>query len=120
MKGIGTDIIEIDRLEKILSKYGNKFLSKFFSQEEIDYCKRSRNIGERLAGRYAAKEAVAKALGSGFSSKLGWQDLKILNTPEGQPYVVFSDVANANFNYPKVLVSISHCKAYATAVALWQ
>ncbi len=117
-KAIGTDIIEIDRINLIIERYGQKFLNRIFTKKEQVYCTRYDKSARHFAGRFAAKEAISKALGTGIGKDINWLDMEILNDNNGAPYVVLSPQANALFNNPKILLSISHAKAYATAVAL--
>lgn len=119
IRGIGNDIIEIDRIAKSIETYGNRFLKRIFTSNEISYCKKHLHKSqERFAGRWAAKEAVSKALGCGIGKKLGWKDIEITNTPEGEPLVRLTEKASSRFNHPSFKLSISHCKSYATAVVL--
>lgn len=120
IQGIGTDIIEVSRIEKNIHKHGQKFLDKIFTQNEQTYCKTFRKSGRNFAGRFAAKEAVVKALGTGLSEGLDWLDIEILNDQQGKPYLVFSDAFRARFENPVIHVSISHCHEYATATAVWE
>ena len=114
MKGLGTDIIEIDRIEHILEEYGDRFLIRHFTPREIAYCKSFARPAERFAGRFSAKEAIVKALGTGFSKKTGFLDIEILNDPLGAPKVQVHTLPNERF-----MLSISHCRLYATATAIW-
>ncbi|KAF3362141.1 Holo-[acyl-carrier-protein] synthase [Chlamydiales bacterium STE3] len=115
---IGNDIIEISRIKANLEKYGQKFLDRIFLPEEQAYCLKFQDPSARLAGRFAAKEAVAKALGTGFSKELSFLDISIQNGPRGNPLVLLSSAVMEHFGNPNILISISHCKEYATAVAL--
>lgn len=118
--GIGNDIIEIERIRIIIERYSQRFLNRLFTLKEQAYCLKRKNPALHFAGRFAAKEAVAKALGTGFSKGLDWTDIEILNDINGKPIVVPSDQLNELFNNPKLQISISHCHAYATAFAIWQ
>lgn len=118
-RGIGNDIIEIDRVRQSIERHGQHFLNRLFNQEEQDYCYRFKDPVPHFAGRFAAKEAVAKALGTGFGSELSWHDLTIVGDDHGKPEVLFSPAAKDRFSNPQVLVSISHSASHATAVALW-
>lgn len=120
IKGIGTDIIEVSRIESIISKYGQKFLDKVFTPKEQAYCKGFRIFGRNFAGRFAAKEAIVKALGTGLSSGLSWLDIEIVNNEQGKPIVVLSESFFLHFNEPIIHLSISHCHEYATATAIWE
>lgn len=116
---IGTDIIEIERIEEILNRFGDHFLDKFFTDKEKEYCLSSSVItSQRVAGRFSAKEAIAKALGVGFGKKLKWLDIEILPSKEGKPLVFLHNEAAETFGHFSISISISHCKKYATASAI--
>lgn len=118
IKGLGNDIIEIERVEAALKRHEERFLNRLFTQKEQEYCLKHRRFLLHLAGRFAAKEAIAKALGTGFGAQLNWLDIEILNDLAGKPYVTLSPAATQKFNNPQILISISHCHHYATAVAI--
>jgi holo-[acyl-carrier protein] synthase len=109
--GLGTDIIEIERIKDSLAKFGASFYTKLFTQREIDYCLSHKDPAPYFAGRFAAKEAIAKALGCGFGKDLSWHDIEIVNNNLGKPEVLIK-------NNNQIIVSISHCRTYATATAL--
>lgn len=117
--GIGIDIIEIERIRQGIEHHGERFIQKLFTPREISYCSQHADSAPHFAGRFSAKEAIVKAFGCGFGPKIGWHDLEILLEAEGKPYVSFSPSANTQWNHPKILLSISHCKLYANAVAIW-
>lgn len=114
--GIGTDIVEVERIEKSINRT-EKFLEKVFTQREVDYCNSKPNRYERYAGRFCAKEAVSKALGTGVRNfKL--TDMEILNDELGKPIIYFNgQLENLEKEY-EIHLSISHCKNYATATAI--
>jgi holo-[acyl-carrier protein] synthase len=112
--GLGTDIIEIDRIQEALDKYGMRFLNKMFTEAEQAYCLKHSQPARHLAGRFAAKEAVVKALGSGFRDGISFLDIEVVNDEQGKPHVRFSP----KLQHYTVLLSISHCKQYATATAI--
>ncbi len=114
--GIGTDIVEVERIEKSINRT-EKFLEKVFTQREVDYCNSKPNRYERYAGRFCAKEAVSKALGTGIRNfKL--TDMEILNDELGKPIIYFNgQLGNLEKEY-EIHLSISHCKDYATATAI--
>ncbi len=119
MQGIGVDIVEIARIEGILSSKGSAFTKRIFTLEEIKYCLQSEKLApSRFAARFAGKEAVAKALGVGIGKKLGWQDITISMNPQGKPEVKLSEKAGKAFGSPKILISLSHEKSYAVATAI--
>ncbi|MDN3504278.1 MAG: holo-ACP synthase [Rhabdochlamydiaceae bacterium] len=117
--GIGNDIIEVARITESIEKFGDKFLDKLFSKKEQEYCKKHRKSELRVAGRFAAKEAIAKALGTGFGEELSWLDIEIINNEKGKPEVIFSSSLDSKLNKTSLQVSISHCNSYAAAVAIW-
>lgn len=117
-KGLGNDIIEIERIERIISRYGQRFIDKLFTAAEQAYCLGRAHASRHFAGRFAAKEAISKALGTGFGKDLAWLDIEITNNQNGKPVVALSASAAKHFGNPQILLSISHCHSYATAVAL--
>lgn len=119
VRGIGNDIIEVDRIARSLARYGDRFISRVFSPTEQAYCKRYALAARHFAGRFAAKEAVVKALGTGIVAGISWLDIEVLNDAAGKPQVVLSPVLAQRFDHPTILLSISHCHAYATAMAVW-
>lgn len=120
IQGLGNDIIEISRMKGSIERHGLHFLNRLFSKKEQDYCYKFQDPSPHFAGKFAAKEAVAKALGTGFGSDLSWHDFEILNDERGKPMVFFSEEAKARFKNPKILISVTHCTNYAMAVAIWE
>lgn len=116
--GIGNDIIEIERIREGIATHGERFLNRLFTLKEQEYCSKHQDSAPRFAGRFAAKEAIAKALGVGFGEQISWLDIEILSNDDGMPTVHLSKAANERFGHPKLLLSISHCRLFATAVAL--
>lgn len=110
--GTGVDITEVNRLRKAVEKWGDSFLNRLFTKEELKNAKTRGSLYQHLAGRFAAKEAVFKALGD---SKLNWQEVEILNDKEGKPGCNIRNGKNKNI---EVLISISHVKNYAVANAV--
>ena len=93
--GIGTDIVNIKRMELTLKKYGVKFKNKIFSKNEITYCERKKNSSAFYAKRFAAKEALSKALGTGFKKGINLKHIEISNNTHGKPYILLKGkVAN--------------------------
>lgn len=119
--GLGTDIIEIDRIQESIDNHGQTFLNKLFSKNEQEYChKFKKESAARFAARFAAKEALAKALGCGFGKDFGFLDCEILNHENGKPHIILSEKAIKLFNNPNLHLSMSHCKTFATAVVIWE
>jgi holo-[acyl-carrier protein] synthase len=119
MIGIGTDIIEVKRIQEAIERHGQPFLDKIFTKEEQSYCLKNKESARHFAGHFAAKEAIAKALGVGIGGDLAWHDMEINHNEKGQPYCQLSHAAADRFHTATILLSISHCKEYATATALY-
>ncbi|MBI3910240.1 MAG: holo-ACP synthase [Armatimonadetes bacterium] len=109
--GVGIDIIEVARIARAVRN--PRFVRRVFTEREAHYC-RAASRGERFAGRFAAKEAVMKALGRAFP----WREIEVLSLDVGQPYGVLSGRAAAALGGRRLLLSISHCTAYAVAQAI--
>ena len=110
--GTGVDITEVNRIKKAVEKWGESFLNRVFTSDELINAKTRGSLYQHLAGRFAAKEAVFKALGD---ENLNWQDVEILNDQQGKPACKF---LNAKGKGMDVIVSISHVKNYAVANAI--
>ena len=117
--GIGNDIIEIERIRKSIENHGYRLLARLFTTKEQDYCLKHKDPIPHFAGRFSAKEAIVKAFGTGFGEHASWLDIEILNDTKGKPCVHFSDALNQRLHNPRMLVSISHCHEYVTAMAIW-
>ena len=117
--GIGNDIIEIERVEKAISKEG--FIAKVYTQREIENIVKRGNRAETYAGIFSAKEAISKAIGTGVR-EFSLTDLEILNDDLGKPYVVVSEKLDKILKTKKedyqIEISISHSRKYATAMAI--
>jgi holo-[acyl-carrier protein] synthase len=113
----GTDIIEIDRIRKSIEKNGDKFLNSVYTAKEIEYCEGRKNAKyNHYAGRFAAKEAIYKAISQLLPEKFGisWKDVQVVNDENGNPKIEF---LNITFNQIKSTdISISHCQEYAVAM----
>ncbi len=117
--GIGNDIIEIDRIKSNIERYQQRFLDRIFTSREQAYCLKRKEPAIHFAGRFAAKEAIVKALGTGFSQGISWLDIEICNDEKGKPTVIVSPYIAEHFDCPNLSISISHCRDYATAFAIW-
>ena len=84
--GVGTDLIEIARIAQSVDRFGERFLHRVFTPREIEYCQRKKNAAESFAARFAAKEAGAKALGTGISRGVGWLELEVAREPGRPPH----------------------------------
>jgi holo-[acyl-carrier protein] synthase len=119
--GIGTDIVECLRIGRMIEQHGEVFLHRVYTEREIRYCQARKRATEHFAGRWAAKEAILKCLGTGWKRGLDWTDLEVRNDPGGQPRVHVRGGAKdvmQQLHIRDILISISHCRAYATAYAV--
>lgn len=117
--GLGIDIIEIERIKKSIEKYGERFLNKVFTSEEIRYCNSKFNKYQHYAARFAAKEAVYKALASGWKEGLRWKDIEIQNDVSGMPSINSTGKLQAFLSdNTQLRISISHSENYVTSVAI--
>lgn len=119
--GIGTDIVDVERIRSALRRHGDRFVSRAFTRAESAYCEARSDPAIHFAGRFAAKEAVLKALGTGWSGGVGWRDVEVL--PDGGPVRVrlsgrALEVARALGAREPVRLSISHTGATAVGFAL--
>src|SRR6266704_4656407 len=95
--GIGIDIIEVARIQASYERFGERFLKRILHPNEISYCLSHKAPGPFLAARFAAKEAISKAFGTGIGAQLGWQDMEVGRKESGEPFVVFHDKGQALF-----------------------
>src|ERR1035441_5233113 len=119
--GIGIDIIEAARIEASHQKFGERFLNRILLPGEISYCLSHKKPGPFLAARFAAKEAISKAFGTGIGGQLGWQDMEVARKESGEPFVILHE-GGLNLLESRhgrgVLISLSHTQNYAAAVAV--
>lgn len=113
--GIGTDIVEVKRIEKLLDD--EKFLDKIFTKKEKEYFESKKNNSQSIAAGFAGKEAVSKAFGTGIS-KFSFRDIEILHNEKNAPYVVLHNGAKKICDGDKVWISLTHEKGYAMAFAV--
>ena len=119
--GIGTDIVECLRIAQMIERHGELFLTRVYTPREIEYCSSRKAATQHYAGRWAAKEAVLKALGTGWSRGITWCDIEIRNDEAGRPSVALGGMAREiceELRIQQMLVSISHCRSHATAYVL--
>jgi holo-[acyl-carrier protein] synthase len=119
--GIGTDITECLRIAQMIERHGELFVGRVYTPAEIEYCRSRKQATQHFAGRWAAKEAILKALGTGWRRGISWRDIEVINAPGGRPRATLfggaADVAE-QLGIACVLVSISHCRSHATAYAM--
>jgi len=119
--GIGIDLVEVDRLNKSVEKFGDKFLNRLFTENEIKYCQTKFNCYQHFAVRFAAKEALLKAIGTGLRDGITWHQIEIINDKLGKPlilthgkcYQILQKLAVKNLE-----LSLSHTKHYGAAVVI--
>lgn len=119
--GIGVDVVENHRIQQSIERLGDAFLNKVFTPREREYCDRMTFSHRHYAARFAAKEAIAKALGVGIGENLGWRDMEILRKPNGQPYVTVSGKGKQfmdSRSISRIMISLSHADHYAAANAV--
>jgi holo-[acyl-carrier protein] synthase len=119
--GLGTDLIEIERIEHSVQRFGDAFLERVYTPGEIAYCKCKKNSAESFAARFAAKEAGAKALGTGISRGVSWRDFEVRRLPGQRPELHLSGRAAeiaANLGVRRVSLSLSHSRSVSIAVVI--
>lgn len=116
--GIGIDIVEIERIRRAIERTGDRFIHRVYTPDEINYCESRKNKFQHYAGRFAAKEAAFKALGTGWSGGVAWKDAEVAVEPSGKPCLLLHGQAQAiarKQGAHDMYVSISHCQTYVVA-----
>ena len=119
--GVGIDIIEVARIQSSYEQFGERFLNRILHPNEIAYCLSYRQPAPFLAVRFAAKEAISKAFGTGIGAQLGWQDMEVGRRESGEPYVILHGNGEKLLRERGariVLISLSHTQQHATAIAI--
>ena len=119
--GIGIDIIEVGRIQASYERFGERFLNRILHPAEISYCLSHKAPAPFLAARFAAKEAISKAFGTGIGAQLGWQDMEVRRKESGEPFVILHEAGQRLLQARgarAVLISLSHSQAHAAAVAI--
>ena len=115
--GTGVDLVEVPRFRQVLRRKGDRFLLRLFTPAELAYARGRKQTLQHLAARFAAKEAVVKALGAPKGLGLEWHDLEVTRSPDGQPQVLFHR-SMSRWRRMKVHLSLTHTEQYAVATAL--
>jgi holo-[acyl-carrier protein] synthase len=121
--GMGTDLVEIDRVQRSIERFGDRFLERVYTHGEILYCQSKKNFAESFAARFAAKEAGAKALGTGISWGVSWQEFEVRREPTGKPSLVLSGRAaelGQRLGVARIALSLTHTRALAMAVVVME
>jgi holo-[acyl-carrier protein] synthase len=116
--GIGYDMVEVTRIESVLSRWGSRFEERVFTARELAYCRSKKDQTRRLACRFAAKEAVFKALGTGWQNGVGWTDIEITNDDLGKPCIALSgetERLSHRLGVCNIFVSMTSTKDYGAA-----
>jgi holo-[acyl-carrier protein] synthase len=118
IEGIGVDVVEIERIHEVVSKWGDRFLNKVFTEAELNYADSKLNPFPHIAARFAVKEAVAKALATGWSGGFQWKDVEVQNDVSGKPSVILRGKMKELLKESRILISISHSDTIVVAFAV--
>ena len=117
--GIGVDMVEVDRIQKSLDRFGERFVRRVFTDGEIAYCQSMKYPARHFAARFAAKEAVSKAFGTGIGKAMGWRDIDVHKKESGEPFLVFHGGAESLARQRGAIIgwiSLSHTADHAVAM----
>ena len=115
---LGIDMVEVKRIRILMEKWGDRFLHRVFTPSEIAYCKSKSAPEQSFAARFAAKEAILKAIGTGLSQGIRWTSMEVVNDKNGSPSVKLGKRIKDKIGDKKILISMSHTKEYAVAQAV--
>jgi holo-[acyl-carrier protein] synthase len=121
--GLGLDIAEVDRIEASIRRHGRAFVERIFTAAEIAYCEKHRNRAERFAGRFAAKEAAMKALGTGWAHGVRWVDIEVIREPGGKPTLKLSGASReiaGRLGVMNIALTITHTGNTALAMVIFE
>ena len=121
--GLGVDITEVDRIEAAIARRGRALLERLFTPSEIRYCEKHRNRAERFAGRFAAKEAAMKALGTGWARGVRWVDIEVVREPGAKPMLKLSGASRAiadRLGVKNIALTITHTGNTALAQVIFE
>ena len=121
--GLGLDIAEIDRIEAAITRYGAPFLERIYTSQEVAYCESHKNRFERYAGRFAAKEAAMKALGTGWRHGIRWRDIEVVREAGGKPTLHLEGIArefSERLGVKNILLTITHSGNFALAQVIFE
>ena len=118
LQGIGVDVVDVKRMKIALDAWGPRLIKKMFTETEIAYCQSKKKPHEHFAARFAAKEAVSKAMKTGWSGKFRWRDVEVSNDPSGAPKIILHDFVAEQLAECRVHVSLSHTETTVVAFAI--
>ena len=119
--GSGVDIVEVERIKRVVERWGDRFLRKVFTDREIEFANKRKCVFQHLAARFAAKEAVIKAFANGVHIGVSWKDIEVTNDKGGKPSITLYGLYHRfmwEWNIGEVIVSMSHTKDYALSTVL--
>ena len=118
IEAIGIDLVEVPRIAEAVRRFGERFVSRVFTPWEIQYCSSKINPELSFAARFAVKEAVFKAIGTGFSEGVKWTSVEVVNDKRGQPEVRLGQGIRKHIGDKRIVISLAHTKEYAIASAI--
>ncbi len=118
IRGIGIDILEIQRIRRTIERYGDLFLEKVFTPGEITYCKSKHNMYQHFAARLASKEAFSKALATGWRGAFRWKDVEVFNDSSGRPHLRLHGPLKEGLSGSTILVTLSHSDSHVVAAVV--
>lgn len=118
IEGLGIDVVDVTRVQDVIGRWGDRFLEKIFTESELRYARSKKNPLPHFAGRFAVKEAVAKALSTGWAGGFRWKDVEVENDPSGKPSVRLHGTVKEMLKGNRILVSISHSDNTVVACAI--
>ncbi|MCX8015679.1 MAG: holo-ACP synthase [candidate division WOR-3 bacterium] len=116
--GIGIDLVEVDRIQKTIERFGERFKNRIFTKEEQKFCESQKNKHLSYAARFAAKEAFSKALGTGLRGKIGWREIVVIDNERTRPQLTVLGKAKELLNNRKTYLSLTHTDNYASAIVI--
>ncbi len=118
VKGIGVDILEIQRFQRSVDRFGSRLLNRIFTAAEIDYCSAKFNVYQHFAARFAAKEAFSKALATGLRGSFGWKDVEVVNDSLGRPCFRLHGALPGQLKTSSLFLSLSHSESHVVAMVV--
>lgn len=118
IQGIGIDVVDMKRMEELVGRWGDRFLTKVFTDSELAYARSKKNAIPHFAGRFAVKEAVAKAMATGWAGGFRWKDVEVRNDPSGKPSVLLHGRMKELLAENTVHITLSHSEAVIVACAV--
>ncbi|MBM4162749.1 MAG: holo-[acyl-carrier-protein] synthase [Ignavibacteria bacterium] len=118
IQGIGVDVVDVKRMKMALDAWGPPLIKKMFTDTEVAYCNSAKKPHEHFAARFAAKEAVSKAMETGWSGKFRWRDVEVVNEPSGAPKIILHDFVAGQLSQCRVHLSLSHTENTVVAFVI--